>query len=767
MILENVLKKVCFAPLLAVLTIQPGLSQSQTAAPTDPVLLTIGGKPVTVSEFTQSYTRHQFAADSLSENSGPRQYLDLFINYKLKVRAAEARGLDTTQAFREELATYRQQSVQSYLTDKAANDALVREAYGRMNEEINAAHILISVAADAAPADTLSAYNQALALRERALKGEDFGQLAKANSQDPSAGQSDGSLGWFSALQMVYPFENAAYRTEKGKISLPIRTKFGYHVIKVNDRRASQGKVKVAHILVKMATNAPDADQTAAKNRIDEAHAALQRNEPFERVVKQFTDDAASRNAGGVLPPFGSGAMIQAFENAAFALKKVGAYSAPFQTTYGWHIIKLVERIPLEDYEKLSGTLRQRVLADGRSSLGRQVTLARIKRENGFSENAAVRNEALNTADGRLVEGKWNADDRGTLADKTLFTIGNAPVPARTFFEFVQKQQQAQPGGEPKTLMRKLYNQFVEQENFRHEEAHLEKKNPEFRALVQEFHDGILLFQVMENDVLNKALEDSTGQRAFYETNKNKYLMPERATATILSAASKDIIDQARAMLVRQPYAINRKVPELYFEKGQTGITDPHREQLFDLLVILAKNPAYQVEITGNADTAEDDSVSAARARNVVRYLTSGGGISQTRIVEIDEGKFKPVSATNRDKNRRVGFLFSSTSKQDVAVRFNQQKTDNLVIREGTFKKGDERILDAVPWKTGRQTLQRSGRTVQIDVERVEPARPKSFAEARGAVINDYQADLERQWLASLRRQFAVQMNEVEVKKIK
>ncbi|MCY7352915.1 MAG: peptidylprolyl isomerase [Cytophagaceae bacterium] len=761
------MKKAGFALLLSIPALQPVFSQSQTVAPTDPVLLTIGGKPVTVSEFTQSYTRHQFTTDSLSEANGPRPYLDLFINYKLKVRAAEARGLDTTQAFREELATYRQQSVQSYLTDKAATDAVIREAYERMNEEISAAHILISVAADAAPTDTLAAYNEALALRDRALKGEDFGQLAKANSQDPTAAQSDGNLGWFSALQMVYPFENAAYRTEKGKISMPIRTKFGYHVIKVADRRASQGKVRVAHILVKMTSNAPDADQTVAKNRIDEAYAALQRNEPFDRVVKQFTDDASSRNAGGVLPPFGSGAMIQAFETAAFALKKVGAYSAPFQTTYGWHIVKLIERIPLEDYEKLSGTLRQRVLVDGRSSLGKQVTLTRIKRENGFTENPATLNDVLTTADARLVEGKWNADANGTMADRPLFSIGKEPVPVRNFFAFIQKQQQAQPGGEPKALMRKLYSQFVEQENFRYEEAHLEEKNPEFRALVQEFHDGILLFQVMENDVLNKALEDSTGQRAFYERNKTKYLMPESATATIMSAASKDILDQARTMLAKQPYAINRRVPELYFEKGQMTITDPHREQLFDLLVILAKNPAYQVEITGNADTSEDDSVSAIRTRNVVRYLTSGGGISQTRIVEIDEGKFKPVSATNRDKNRRVGFLFSSTAKQDVAVRFNQQKTDNLVIREGTFKKGDERILDAAAWKPGRQTLERSGRTVQIDIERVEPARPKTFAEARGAVINDYQADLERQWLANLRRQFAVQLNDAEVKKIK
>lgn len=758
----------CLTTLLVALALRPVFSQAPTSTASDPVLLTIGGKPTTLGEFNQVYRKNLLVADTTGGTATPRQYLDLFVNYKLKVRAAEARGIDTTQAFRDELATYRQQAAQSFLTDKAATESLFREAYERMKEEINASHILISVPANAAPADTLAAYQKAMGLRERLLKGEEFATLAKANSGDASVAQNGGNLGWFTALQMVYPFENAAYRLDKGKVSMPVRTEFGYHLVRVNDRRAAQGKVKVAHILVRLAPNASQPDQAAAKTKIDEAYAALQRNEPFERVVKQYTDDATSRSTGGVLQPFGTGQMIGPFENAAFGLKKVGAYSAPFLTTYGWHIVKLLEKLPLEPYEQLSGVIRQKVQADGRSSLGKQVTLARLKRENGFTENSAVLNDVLAAPAPGLSEGKFVPDLNGPLAGKTLFTLGGQPVPVRRFFEFVRKKaNEPQAGADAQALLREHYGQFVEDENFRYEESNLEQKNPDFKALVQEFHDGILLFQVMETDVLNKSLSDSTGQVAYFQRNQTKYRLPESVAATVLNAASRDVLDQARKLLAKQPYPLNRKLPELYFERGQTGLTEKHREQLFDLIVIMAKNPGYTVEVTGNADTAEDDSVSAGRVRNVVRYLTSGGGIRMTRIVEIDEGKFKPASKTERDKNQRVGFVFFTSSKQDVANRLNQAKPDNLLVSEGVFRKGDDKLVDSVPWKPGRQTLERAGRVIQIDIEQVEPARLKTFAEARGAVINDYQADLERQWVEGLRRQFPVVINEEEVKKLR
>ncbi|PKK37339.1 hypothetical protein BWI96_05535 [Siphonobacter sp. SORGH_AS_0500] len=212
---------------------------------------------------------------------------------------------------------------------------------------------------------------------------------------------------------------------------------------------------------------------------------------------------------------------------------------------------------------------------------------------------------------------------------------------------------------------------------------------------------------------------------------------------------------------------MNRKIEDLTFPKGQTKLTEAQREKLFDLIVILSKNPAYQIAISGHADAGEADSCSAGRLRSVVNELTKRGNISATRIVEVDESKFKPVSTTNRDKNRRVSFSLTTTSKQDVVRQFNVAKANTLTLEEGYFQKGDNKFIDGITWKTGKQTLEKSGRFVVIDVTNVDMARTKTLGEARGQVINDYQQYLEKNWVESLRKQFPVQVNENELKKLK
>jgi peptidyl-prolyl cis-trans isomerase SurA len=744
-------------------------AQGPTTPAPDPVLLTLGNRPVTVSEFRQVYQKNLLATDSAASAGSMLDYLKLFVNYKLKVRAAEARGLDTTQAFREELATYRQQSAQAYLTDKKVTEALIREAYDRMREELNVAHILVACAPDAAPADTLKAYLEAVRLRERIQGGEKFAEVAKSNSKDPYAAQNGGVLGWMTGLQMVYPFETAAYKTPKGQLSTPVRTKFGYHLIQVLDRRPAQGKVTVAHILARFPTNASEADKTAAKNRIDEAHLALQRGEPWERAVKQYSDDATSRTNGGQLRPFGSGEMVGPFEEAAFALKRPGAYSAPFQTQFGWHIVRLVEREPLPPFEEASGQIRQRVLADSRSQLSKAVTVERLKRENAYAPNAAVLSELVSRADSRLSQGTWQYAPRGdALENRTLFFIGKREYKVGEFLGYLQPRQQPRAGTAPDALMRTYIEAFANEKNLAYEEELLETKNPEFRALMQEYRDGILLFQVMEDNVWGKSLTDSLGQQRYYEQHRAEYQWPERAVAQVWNAKDAATLTQVQRLLTKNPYPLNRTLPDLRFARNQVALTDAHREQLFDLVVVMAKNPGYVVEISGHADTSEPDSLSAARLRNAVRYLTSNGGIALTRIIEVDEGKFKPVSTSDRDKNRRIGVVFYTNEVADVVRQFNEKTPDRLRYEAGTFKKGDNALLDGATWKAGKQTLpQKNGRVVQLDVARIEPARPKTFEEARGAVINDYQGYLETVWLTELRRQYPVVFNDEEVRKLK
>lgn len=733
----------------------------------DPVLITIGPKKVTVSEFMYHYKKNPVGADSLTESAGIREYLPLFINYKLKVLAGESRGIDTTADFKEELAGYRKVSAQSFITDKKVTEALVREAYERLKEEVNASHILLEVAPNASPEDTLRVYNQALSIRDRISKGESFEELAKQFSKDPYASKNGGTLGWFTGLQMVYPFENAAYTTKEGEVSMPVRTKFGYHLIRINDRRDSQGNIQVAHLFVRVPGNATEAEKMKAKTKIEEAYGELQRGVSFDAVVKQFSEDASTKSAGGVMQPFGTGKMLPPFEEAAFALKKEGAYSAPFQTPYGWHILKLVKRIPLLDYEEMVGYLRTKVQSDERSNVSKSAVLRRLKQENKFEENKPALTAALEKATPLLADGKWQAPNDQSLSGQLLFRIGSDIYRVSDFFDYVQKNQKPQPGANPQSVLQNLYNAFVEEKNLAYEEDHLEAKNEDFKDLIQEYHDGMLLFQMLEENVQGKSLTDTTGQRQFFEQNRSKYQLNPRVQASVLSASSRPVLDQALKTFTKKPYAINRKIDDLTFPKGQTKLTAAQREKLFDLIVILSKNSDYQIAISGHSDASEADSCSVGRLRSVVNELTKRGNISATRIIEVDEGKFKPASTTNRDKNRRVTFSLTTNSKQDVVRQFNTAKANTLTLEEGYFQKGENKFIDGVTWKTGKQNVEKNGRFVAIDITKVDTARTKTLSEARGQVINDYQVYLEKNWVESLKKQFPVQVNENELKKLK
>src|SRR5688572_29691197 len=304
---------------------------SKEAATQQLVLETIASTPVYTSEFQYVYNKNNANAENAYSKASIDEYLNLYTNFKLKVMEAEARGLDTTDAFRRELEGYKQQLAQPYLTEKSVTDKLVREAYDRMKKEINASHILINVNPDAEPKDTLAAYNKIADLRKRALGGEDFEKLAKEFSEDPSAKENGGKLGYFTALQMVYPFEDAAYKTDKGQISQPVRTRFGFHILKVNDIRDAQGEIKVSHIMVRATPNMPKADSAEAKRKVDEIYKRVQKNENWDKLASQFSEDAGSANNGGDLPWFGTGRMIPSFEDAAFKLQKPGDISIPVQ----------------------------------------------------------------------------------------------------------------------------------------------------------------------------------------------------------------------------------------------------------------------------------------------------------------------------------------------------------------------------------------------------------------------------------------------------
>ncbi|MGB3777226.1 MAG: peptidylprolyl isomerase, partial [Tunicatimonas sp.] len=328
---------VCALALLtaACSTTKKSADQSSTFQPQEAVLFSVANDSVRADEFMYVYQKNQ--ADSVARMSeaaqaqAVRDYLKLYVNFKLKVKAAEAAQLDQKESFKKELAQYQQQLAKPYLVENRVTEQLIEEAYERSKQEVKASHILITVDENAAPADTLRVYQKADSLRQLALNGASFAMLAEQYSDDPSAASNGGDLGYFTALQMVYPFENAAYHTEMGSISPPIRTRFGYHIIKVHDKRPSKGKVKVAHIMIREGENAQD---SSAQQKAQQIYEQLQQGGNWNELTERFSDDVTTRSSGGELPFFGTGNMIESFEDAAFALKNPGDISPPVKTRF-------------------------------------------------------------------------------------------------------------------------------------------------------------------------------------------------------------------------------------------------------------------------------------------------------------------------------------------------------------------------------------------------------------------------------------------------
>ncbi|MBC7919503.1 MAG: peptidylprolyl isomerase [Ferruginibacter sp.] len=742
-----------------------GCKASQPPQKPNPVLVSVGNTPIYASEFEYVYKKNSQNTDTSSEQS-IREYLDLYTNFKLKVLEAEGQGLDTLASFKQELEGYKKQLAQPYLTEKSVTENLVREAYVRLQEEVNASHILISLPPEAEPADTLRAYNQLLELRKRALAGEDFGELAKNSSQEPNAATTAGVLGYFTALQMVYPFEDAAYKTPKGNVSAPVRTRFGYHLVKVNDRRPSQGKVRAAHIMVRINPDAPQEDAEAARKKINEIHERLRQGGQWGALCQQFSDDNGSKSKEGELPVFGTGNMISSFEEAAFALQKPGDYTRPVQTPYGWHLIKLLEKIPLESLEELEPTLRQKVSKDSRSDLNRSALIGRLRRENKFSENAPVVAAAMTKADSSLARGTWTFDPADKLLSQTLFTINQTPFAVRPFFDYAKANQQDKGKLSPGFYLQLLYKEYADQQLIAYEESHLEEKYPDYQALVKEYRDGILLFQMMDTKVWSKAITDTLGARAYFEKNQDAYQWGRRAAAVIYDAASQNVLNEAKELLAQPMQPVREpKIAALHFDKNQTALTGADSASLAPLLRTLSRDEDLHVEVGGHADPREKDALAGGRARAAADFLTNQG-ISLTRIIVKDFGRIKPVSRTDQRKNSRVTFQLYSKSKKAVENQLNANAPLSLQITEGIFQKGENPFVDAIPWQVGSQTSSRDGRVAYVEVTKVEEPRRKTFEEARGLVVADYQNFLEKQWVDELKKQHPVVVNEEEVKKI-
>ena len=753
------------AALLAACQASKPVATTSMAPAAGPAVEMLGTYPVPAKEFAYVYRKNNSTAADYATRPSVTDYLDLYTNFRLKVLEAEQRGLDTTQAFKRELDGYRQQLAQPYLTEKSVTDQLVREAYDRMGQEVSASHILIRVAPDAAPADTLAAYNKIAALRQQAVAGTDFGQLARTNSEDPSARENGGKLGYFTAMQMVYPFESAAYKTPVGQISAPIRTRFGYHVIRVNDRRTAQGEIKVAHLMIRMNPSAAKADSLTARKKIDELYSRLKKGESWEKLVAQFSEDAGSAANGGELPPFGTGRMIPSFEEAAFKLQKPGDLAPPVQTPYGWHVIKLLEKQPLAKFADLEAGLKAKVSKDSRSELNKAAFLKRVRQEDQFVEIPAAKAYIMSQADTALVNGRYKfvKTDKDKLPKSPnnlpLFTIKGKNYPTGDFLKYVQQNQRARPSAQPSFAMQQLYDQYVEQSLTEFEKNSLDTKYEDYRMLVKEYRDGILLFQLMDEKVWSKAIEDTVGLKKFFADNQAKYQWEQRVQGRVISAATPALLARVQKELKTGNFPMaNPGAKSLVFNTGKTDLTKAGEAALSDLTKRLAGDTLTQVTVTGRVRKGEKASLARVRADAAARLLRQRG-VSARRI------RTATQAAATADGGAQLALATSSPAALEATL--NEQNPLSVQISQRVFAKGDNKVMDDLLAKgPGTYNVQKDGRYYAVTIDKTLPAGPKTLAEARGQATSDYQTYLEKEWIAQLRAARPVKMNEAEVNKL-
>jgi len=500
----------------------------------DPVLMTLEGDSIYLSEFEHVYNKNRNTPTA--EVKTPEEYLELFINFKLKVKAAEDAGLDTLPRFERELNGYREDLARPYLSDSEVTEALVAEAFERLQYEVSAKHILFKLDKTATPEDTLRAYQNAMAVLDKIEKGASFTDMAVEFSADPSAKDNLGDLGYFSALYMVYPFETAAYTTPVGEVSMPIRTRFGYHLIQVTDKRPARGEVKVAHILVKIA---PEADSLMIFNAEKKANEVLDKalaGEPFRILASQYSDDKTTGPSGGDLPWFGSGVMVDSFDEAAFSLDTIGEIGGPFRTEFGFHIIKLVDKKGPPSREQNDYEIRRKIKGDSRSEKSEQTVLDRLEKvyqPTVYEENVLGLSKAL---DVKIKQKRWKPEVAKGMS-KPVLVIADRTLSQYDFAIFLGRYQYTEVVYDEydRTLLA-AFDQFFDKELLAYENDHLETNHEEFRLLMKEYRDGILLFELMDDEVWSKAMRDSAGLADFYEANKMNYMWPERVKAKVHTA---------------------------------------------------------------------------------------------------------------------------------------------------------------------------------------------------------------------------------------
>lgn len=512
-----------------------------------PALFSVDGDTVWGAEFERVFSKNEKNPDKKPSLEELEENRELYVRFKLKVKEAYRLGMDTNADFKKELAGYRKQLAQPYLTDKSVTNHLIEEAYERMKQEVEASNLMIHLSPNATPADTLAAWKRINHWRDMILSGErTFEQITRDSSTDDHGRKHEGRLGFFTAFSMIYPFENQAYKTKIGEVSVPFRTQYGYHILKVTDKRKSRGDLKVAHILIRV-NNETEYDST--KPRIDALYSRLKDGEEFNVLVKEFSEDFSTRENGGRLNWIKSvgGGVPTAFKEAAYALKD-GEFSEPVKTELGWHIIKRLEEKPLPTLDEAKEAIKFKIGRDSRSQLNKEAVLVRIKEENGFDVNEKSWNDYLALLNDTSMLYNWIPGD-DLMSSQEIFRIGNKIYTYADFSEYARTAIARKKEQDVLAFAKKQFEDFSTTKNFEYEESILESKNDDFKYLMQEYRDGILLFELTNKMVWKKASEDTAGLRTYFNEHRDSYQWGERIVTKAYACSNKKAAKKVKKMI--------------------------------------------------------------------------------------------------------------------------------------------------------------------------------------------------------------------------
>lgn len=607
------------ATLLTVLIGISALSTFSQKSIDKKVLMTIGDEKVTAGEFMRVYEKNNYSENPYNRKD-VEDYLDLYINFKLKVSEAEYRKMDTSSSFITELNGYRTQLAKPYFIDESVNEELLKEAYNRLKKDLRASHILIMVDENATPDDTLRAYNKISNILAEVKNGKDFAEAAAEYSDDPSARDqeaipnkqrfrkgNEGDLGYFTVFNMVYPFESAAYNTPVGEVSDIIRTKYGYHILKITDNKEAMGVATVSHIFVALRPEATSEDSARKAEKIVNIYNKIQDGLSYEDAVVEYSEDKGSVKNKGQLSAFTCNRVVPEFVSTINELE-IGEISEPVRTDYGFHIIKLISLDQPGTFEDEKQMLTERLAKDARSRKSEDAVIAKIKNENKFKTYPKAITEIFAAIDTTVLKRKFNADSLTNML-KPVVKLKKQVFTQYDFAKYVQTEQRIQDNTTKDVYLNQLFKGFEDKCALDYMDAHLEEEYPEFRDLIKEYHDGILLFNLTDEMVWTKAVKDTLGLQEYFNNNRDKYKWGQRVDASVYKLRDKSVIERVTEIInsydndgdIAQAFADDsissvRIVPDIY-ESGddkyidmvewKVGLSDPINSDVEDLTVLI------------------------------------------------------------------------------------------------------------------------------------------------------------------------------------